>query len=625
MSGPALNIDLEKIEKNARAIVSLCRGHGITVAGVTKGVCGMPQVARAMVRGGVSEIGESRLENIHRLAASGVSCSMILLRIPPLSEVDEIVASVDISLNSELSVIEELSRTAEKRGIVHRIILMIDLGDLREGIWPDDLLPLAGEVVELPGVRIVGIGTNLTCYGGVIPTRENMEALVENARSLEATFDLKLRYISGGNSSSLPLLASGQMPEEINHLRIGEAILLGRETVHRQPWPGTFQDAFLLSAELIELKEKPSLPIGEIGEDAFGGKTDFPDRGIRMRGILNVGREDAAVEGLRPVQQELSILGASSDHLLIDVTDAEPALKLGDRPRLQLNYAALLVAMTSSYVEKKAVLGPGEYEPATGIWLGGEPEVIESFKQVGIREGLMSMGDQVLEQEASAHSISIRRIACGAEQALKGGQTPLILGADHRVTVASLLASSRQLDAFGLIWFDALADFLPPDIISGNRKRRSVLSTALGYGRFPPFPELKSHLSPENITIIGLRKAETQEAALLQHSRIRVFTMEDIDNMGIKEVVRQGLRRAASGTRGLHVSFCFEVVDRLVSKASVGGFTLREAHLAMEMIAGSGLLRSMDAVGLEPAHELDRFRTATEFILSAFGKRILGR
>ena len=109
-----------------------------------------------MVRGGVSEIGESRLENIHRLAASGVSCSLILLRIPPLSEVDEIVASVDIRLNSELSVIEELSRTAEKRGIVHRIILMIDLGDLREGIWPDDLLPLAGEVVELPGVRIVG-------------------------------------------------------------------------------------------------------------------------------------------------------------------------------------------------------------------------------------------------------------------------------------------------------------------------------------------------------------------------------------------------------------------------------------------------------------------------------------
>ncbi len=356
MSSPTLTIDLEKIENNARTIVSLCHRHNIEVIGVTKATCGMPQVAGAMIKGGVSGIGESRLKNIHRLRASGITCPLMLLRIPPLSLVDEIVTSVDISLNSELSVIKGLSDAAEKRGLVHDIILMVDLGDLREGIWPDDLIPFAREVVELPGVKIKGIGTNLTCYGGVIPTPENMKALVEYARMLESTFDLKLRYISGGSSNILPLLASEKLPKEINHLRIGEAILLGRETVYRKAWPGTFQDAFILTAEVIELKEKPSRPIGEICEDAFGTKPVFKDQGNILRGILNVGREDVSVEGLTPVNPKLAILGASSDHLIVDVTNIDPPVRLGDTLGFEVNYAALLAAMTSAYVEKK-ILG----------------------------------------------------------------------------------------------------------------------------------------------------------------------------------------------------------------------------------------------------------------------------
>ncbi|MQY76145.1 MAG: alanine racemase, partial [Spirochaeta sp.] len=502
MSGPILTVDLQKIEKNARAVVSICREHNITVAGVTKATCGMPQVARAMFRGGIQEIGESRLENIHRFRASGINCPLILLRIPPLSEVDEIVASVDISLNSELSVIKGLSVAAERRGIVHEIILMLDLGDLREGIWPDDLMPMAREIVELSGVRIVGIGTNLTCFGGVIPTSENMGALVEYARALEDRFSLKLRYISGGNSSSLPLLASGKMPEAVNHLRIGEAILLGRETVHRNPWPGTFQDAFLLSSELIELKEKPSLPVGEIGEDAFGFKGTFEDRGNIIRGILNIGREDVNVEGLKPVDRKLTILGASSDHLLLDVTAAGTSLKLGDRVFFEVNYSALLSVMTSAYVQKKAFLSEEYTENASscsGVFLSGDRGVIDAFMKGGLEKKLGAIGYRVFEAEESITSPS------GIELALSQKKIPLILGSDHTMSLTGFLGLSGQVDAFGLIWFDSKAGFSPPGRVEKQGQGRSALAAALGYGTSANFGELRAHLSPENTVIIGLR------------------------------------------------------------------------------------------------------------------------
>ncbi len=357
MYGPYVTIDLEKIEHNARTITRLCGKYGIEVTGVTKVTCGMPQVAKAMLRGGVSSIGESRMKNIHRLKASGVNTSYMLLRIPSISAVDDVVSSVDISLNSELSVIAALSEAACRRGRVHNIIIMVDLGDLREGVWPDDLLPFVREVIDLPGIRITGLGTNLGCYGGVVPSEANMNQLVAYARRIEKKFALKLEYISGGSSNSLNLIASGKIPKEINNVRIGEGILLGRETVHRTPWPGTFQDAFVLYGEVIELKEKPSIPIGETSEDAFGRKPAFVDKGERDRAILNIGREDVYIEGIKPIDPRFTILGASSDHLIVDVTPAEKTIEVGDELAFSLNYSALLAAMTSEYVEKRPLRG----------------------------------------------------------------------------------------------------------------------------------------------------------------------------------------------------------------------------------------------------------------------------
>ncbi|HEY7322845.1 MAG TPA: alanine/ornithine racemase family PLP-dependent enzyme [Candidatus Binatia bacterium] len=353
MSHPYVTIDLEKIEHSARAIVNLCRNHGIAVVGVTKCTCGHPEIAKAMLRGGVVAIGESQLENIERLKRAAIDAPCMLLRLPSPSEVDEVVEWADVSLNSELSVLAGLSRAAQRRGQLHNVIIMVDLGDLREGLWPNEVLPFVREALQLPGIRIAGLGTNLACFGGVVPNEANTRRLVELGEAVERAFSLRLEWISGANSSGLYLIAAGQMPPRINQARIGEAILLGRETTHRQPWPETFQDAFSLHAEILELKRKPSAPAGERGEDAFGHFTRFENRGDIEHALVNIGREEVSIEGIVPQDPRLKILGASSSYLVLDMSAAAGVFRVGDELTFSLNYGALLTAMTSEHVKKR--------------------------------------------------------------------------------------------------------------------------------------------------------------------------------------------------------------------------------------------------------------------------------
>ncbi len=351
METPYITIDLKKIEHNARTIADLCRMHGISVAGVTKGTLGMPEVAQAMIRGGVEWIGESRLDNMERLRSNGIEVPLLLMRSPHKSEIERVISLADISLNSEYEILYALSAASIKKGTVHKVIIMTDLGDLREGVWPDELLPLAKEAVKLQGIRIVGLGTNLTDLNGTIPTYENNKQLVELAEEVEAKCKIKLEYLSAGNSSSLKLMASGKLSERINHFRIGEGILLGRETIYREVWPGTYQDAFVLHSEIIESKNKPSVPIGEIGQDAFGNIPVVENKGMMIRSILNIGRQDMRPEGLFPKNAGVELLGATSDHLLADTTKAH-SLRVGDIVSFDLDYGSLLAAMTSPFVRK---------------------------------------------------------------------------------------------------------------------------------------------------------------------------------------------------------------------------------------------------------------------------------
>lgn len=610
MDGPQVTIRLDTIERNARVVTAKCREAGIEVFGVTKGTCGMPQVARAMLRGGVVGLGESRFENIRRLRESGIEAPIMLLRSPPLSRVEEVIRNVDVSLNSELGTLRELSRVAERMGRVHDVILMVDLGDLREGIWPSDLMAAVDEVMQLPGISLAGLGTNLTCFGAIIPTQENLGELAAHVRAVEQRHRVKLKYVSGGNSSSLPLLLAGRMPAGINNLRIGEAILKGgRDTFLDAPWAELDRDAFHLTVELLEVKLKPSLPIGEMGVDAFGQRPAFIDMGDRLRGIGNVGREDVIVEGLEPVTAGIQVLGASSDHLVLDLSDCEPPPEVGDLIDLRMSYGAMLAAMTSDYVEKMPMHDEVEERKRkkADLLLGEGLDAVVGRENLQAR--LDALGYEVATDASSSDAV------CAS---LGRGAVPVLIGRDHMTTWAGLSGAAAALEDFGLIWLDATASFMPAE---GEPGHRAVLHRALGHdaGQRGLMPAL----SPETVAIVGLRHADPLESEALKASRISIFTMVDIDAVGVREVMKQALKVAGAGTRGLYVSYCPAVTDIPGTLEGSAGMTMRETHQAMEMIAQSGRLAAMDMVGLTPDTEPRIWQEAGHFLLSAFGKRIL--
>ncbi|HER25383.1 MAG TPA: alanine/ornithine racemase family PLP-dependent enzyme [Candidatus Atribacteria bacterium] len=349
---PHLDIYLDKIKSNSENINTFCLKHGINVVGVTKGCCAITEVGQAMIDGGINILGDSRIENLKSLKKAELKVKTMLIRIPMLSEVDSVLTWADISLNSEITVIKSLSREALKREKVHKIILMVDLGDLREGIMPDDILQVVSEIQKLTGVKLIGIGANFCCINGVMPTGENLTELVELAEKIENSYRINLEIISGGNTSVLNCVEDGTIPNRINQLRIGVGILLGQDDVRLRNIADTYQDTFILTAEVIEIKDKPSLPRGEIGRDAFGEIPIFKDLGIRKRAILAIGKQDIYVNSLIPLKEGIKIVGASSDHLIIDVTDFKEELKVGDEVRFRLNYPALLSVTTSKYVKQ---------------------------------------------------------------------------------------------------------------------------------------------------------------------------------------------------------------------------------------------------------------------------------
>jgi len=599
MAGPEIIVDIQKIRENTKTLVDFCSSKGIAVTGVTKVTCGMPLVGQAMLDGGVVSLGESRIENIQRLRSSGINAPIMMLRIPPLSRIDEIVTTVDISLNSEFSVIESLSEASVKKGKVHKIILMVDLGDLREGIWPSDLMDITREVIDLKGVKIAGIGTNLTCFGGVLPSRKNMNELVGYADKIEETFGLNLEIISGGNSSSLPLLMEGGMPRQVNHLRLGESIVLGRETVNGTLWPGCFHDAFQLAAEVIELKKKPSVPIGETGMDAFGETPVFSDKGDILRAILSVGREDVVIDNLDPVDEGISVLGASSDHLLLDVTESSEELKLGDKIKFNLNYGALLASMTSKYVKKVPLTGENTSMKSIKALLMGNSPI---FQNENLLNHLNEMG---FEYEITEDGITEQLVSTTIAE----NKVPLI-GGEINNALVSLKGMSQSMTQAGLIIFAPHASL----ITQGNDKR-SFLADILGFRDNDT--NLSSIISPESVVIIGLRHAEKSEVELVKKHNIKVYTMEDIDLLGMREVMINSLRTVTTGTEGFYVRLSTGVI-----KADGEGLTFREAHLAMEMISDSAKMKVFDISGTPDKSWIDD-KGLCNLVESAFGKRIL--
>lgn len=349
---PSITLNRDRLRQNVRVMTSLCRKHGIGITGVTKGFCADPSIAQIFFEEGITRFGDSRILNLNGL--KGFDVEKWLIRPPMCCETENVITCADVSVNSEYDTILRLNHYARIHDKPHKVILMADLGDIREGFTDyQELFEVAEAVESLDYIELYGIGTNLTCFSFIQPTFRKMEQLSELAKQIEERIGRQLEIVSGGNSATLDLMVHGGIPPKINNLRLGESLLFGRERANYQYLPDTFHDAFVLHAQIIELKYKPSLPWGTVGVDSYGSRPSFTDRGEkRLKAICAIGKQDFDLETTVPVDPGILMLGCSSDHLMLDITDSMHTYHLGDIIDLIPGYFSLMRAFTSKYIQK---------------------------------------------------------------------------------------------------------------------------------------------------------------------------------------------------------------------------------------------------------------------------------
>ena len=353
---PRVEINLKYLTENVATVVKMCGEKGIKIAGVFKGTTGIPECGKCFEDGGAAMIASSRLEQLEDAREYGIKLPTLLLRVPMLTEVPEVIRLADVSLNSEVEVLKALNEEAGKQGKKHKVIIMADLGDLREGFWDkDEMVDICVDIESnMPNLILGGVGTNLGCYGSILATADKLDELVVIAEKIEAKIGRKLEYISGGATSSLMRVIDGDIPERVNLLRVGEGILLARDLdiFYGYDMSCFHQDVYTLKAEVIEVKDKPTHPVGTIAVDAFGHRPTYEDRGIRKRALLGIGKVDYGnIDEIFPKDEGIEIIGASSDHTILDIEDAKRDIKVGDILEFAINYASIVYLTNTRNVQ----------------------------------------------------------------------------------------------------------------------------------------------------------------------------------------------------------------------------------------------------------------------------------
>ena len=351
-----MDVNLDAIRTNAQILCGLCARSSVSVAGIIKFSDGDLQVAKAYLDGGCAQLGVSRAKHLQALKETFPHTETFLTRSPTRGDLESCARYADLSLHADPDVLKALNEEAGKWGTRPGIILMLDVGDLREGVDNiPELVALAELCENLPNLHLRGVGTNHACLNGILPTWENLTFLVDGAEAAEQAIGRKLDIISGGSSINLLLLRDGiiQMPPRINHLRLGGSIAnpmnmrLGRNFT----FPGLREDSLRLTAEIVEIHEKASAPKGQSTKNWAGEAIVRKDKGRRMRAILALGSQDIAdAANLIPLDDGVEVVGCSSDHTIVDVTDSGKTWRSGDTLTFKVRYANMLYAFTGDHV-----------------------------------------------------------------------------------------------------------------------------------------------------------------------------------------------------------------------------------------------------------------------------------
>lgn len=347
-----------KLKQNYQYLDGLFKEYGKEWAVVTKILCGNEVFLEELLSYGVKEACDSRISNLKTIKKIAPHVQTVYIKPPAKRSIKKIVKFADVSFNTEFATIKMLSDEAVKQNKTHKVIIMIELGDLREGIMGDHLMDFYDSIFKLPNITISGIGTNLNCLNGVLPSQDKLIQLGLYEQLIEATFNTKIPWVTGGTSVIIPMLFKHQVPDSVNHFRVGETLFFGADLLSEGTIEGMQSDVFKLFAEIIEITEKPKVPIGYLAENPSGEVFEIDERdfGENMhRAIIDIGLLDVSADYLMPTDDKISIVGASSDMLVIDIGDSEKKYKVGDLVSFNLKYMGALGLLNSDYIEKRLV------------------------------------------------------------------------------------------------------------------------------------------------------------------------------------------------------------------------------------------------------------------------------
>jgi len=347
-----LLVDLEKLRHNIKYMCNYCSFKNLELVGVIKGGYAFPLIIKEFQEGGIKSIGISKA-SIAKKSARFFNNKPLFIKLPSFGELNTVTRYFKASLNSELVVIQALAEAAAKNSETHGIILMVDNGDLREGVMPEDVLETVQEIllIKNPHIKLLGLGANLGCCRGTLPDNENIKLLQELVLDIETRLGYEIETVSIGGSVMLGWMEDHQLPSEINQIRIEEAILLGNIPIINKKHEDLFDDIFIFKSEILEVKEKPSTPPGKQGKDAFGRKPKMIANGIRKKAILNFGISDTYPDGLIPCLENLEIIYFGSDYTVVDITNCEQKIKPGDVLEFKMNYRAMHQTFLSPFIK----------------------------------------------------------------------------------------------------------------------------------------------------------------------------------------------------------------------------------------------------------------------------------
>lgn len=322
---------------------------------VTKLLCGNQLFLKEVIDLGIKEMHDTRIINLKTIKRLNANIQTVYIKPPAKRSIKNVVKYADVSFNTQFSTIELLSEEAKNQNKLHKIIIMIEMGDLREGVMGENLMDFYEKVFMLPNIEVIGIGTNLNCLNGIMPNQDKLIQLSLYKQLIEARFHRKIPWISGGTSVTLALLLNHKIPKEVNHFRVGEALFFGNDLFTGKTFKAMKSDIFMLYSEIIEILEKPMVPIGEQRENVAGEIPAFNKEDIgktSYRAILDIGLLDLDPKFITPKDDSINIIEASSDMLVVDLQENTKGYKTGDLVSFKLKYMAVLGLMNSNYIEK---------------------------------------------------------------------------------------------------------------------------------------------------------------------------------------------------------------------------------------------------------------------------------